>query len=45
MLPLQFDVPSMKDLQSCSVTEKMINDPLAKPIYTFKTEKKKKKEA
>jgi ATP-dependent Clp protease ATP-binding subunit ClpX len=42
MLPLQFDVPSMKDLQSCSVTEKMINDPLAKPIYTFKTEKKKK---
>lgn len=45
MLPIQFDAPSMKDLQSCSVTEKMIDDPQAQPIYTFKTEKKKKKEA
>lgn len=42
MLPLQFDTPSMKDLERCTVVEKMINDPEAKPLYTFSKTKKKK---
>ena len=38
MLPLQFTAPSKPNLQRCTITEAVVNDPTVEPIYTYKTE-------
>lgn len=38
MLPLQYSSPSQKNLQSCTITEAVINDPQNQPIYTYSKE-------
>ena len=38
MLPLQFSCPSQENLEGCTITEAVINDPSNTPIYTFKKE-------
>ena len=40
MLPLQFSCPSMEGLESCTITEDVVNAPLEKqPIFSFTTQK------
>lgn len=38
MLPLQFSCPSQENLESCTITETVVNDPSQQPIFTFKKE-------
>lgn len=45
MLPLQFSCPDKTDIESCTITEAVVNDPTHEPIYTFKKQDKEKKEA
>ncbi len=45
MLPLQYSCPDMEGLQSCTITEAVVNDPSKEPIFTFKKEDEVKKEA
>ena len=39
MLPLQYSCPSRENLQSCTITEAVVNDPTKEPIFTYKTQK------
>lgn len=39
MLPLQYSCPSKENLESCTITESVIEDPSNEPIFTFKQEK------
>jgi len=39
MLPLQYKCPSMENLESCTITEAVVEDPTKEPIFTFKQEK------
>jgi ATP-dependent Clp protease ATP-binding subunit ClpX len=39
MLPLQYACPSMENLESCTITEAMVNDSSKQPILTYKNEK------
>ena len=39
MLPLQYSCPSRKDLESCTITAAVVEDPTKEPIFTFKEEK------
>lgn len=39
MLPLQYTCPSRKDLESCTITAAVVEDPTKEPIFTFKKEK------
>lgn len=36
MLPLQYSCPSQENLETCTITESVIEDPSKEPIYTFK---------
>jgi ATP-dependent Clp protease ATP-binding subunit ClpX len=45
MLPLQYSCPSREDLESVTITEAVVSDPTAEPIYTFKKEQKESAEA
>lgn len=45
MLPLQFSCPDKTDIESCTITKAVVNDPTHEPIYTFKKQDKEKKEA
>ncbi len=44
MLPLQFSCPDKEDVQTCTITEAVVENPETDPIFTFK-KKEKKKEA
>jgi len=39
MLPLQYSCPSQENLESCTVTAAVVEDPTKEPIFTFKNEK------
>lgn len=39
MLPLQYSCPSKENLESCTITESVIEDPSNEPIFTYKQEK------
>jgi ATP-dependent Clp protease ATP-binding subunit ClpX len=39
MLPLQFSCPSKENLESCTITEAVVNDPTTEPIFTYKQTK------
>ena len=39
MTPLQYSCPSMENLESCTITEAVVQDPTKDPIFTFKKEK------
>jgi ATP-dependent Clp protease ATP-binding subunit ClpX len=39
MLPLQYSCPSQKNLESCTITKEVVEDPTKDPIFTFKQEK------
>ncbi|MHC3994838.1 ATP-dependent Clp protease ATP-binding subunit ClpX [Thiomicrolovo sp. ZZH C-3] len=45
MLPLQYSCPSRENLESVTITEAVVADPTAEPIYTFKKEEKESAEA
>ncbi|WP_345984626.1 ATP-dependent Clp protease ATP-binding subunit ClpX [Sulfurimonas sp. HSL-1656] len=45
MLPLQYSCPSREDLESVTITEGVVSDPMTEPIYTFKKEEKESAEA
>jgi len=36
MLPLQFSCPDKGDIQTCTITEAVVDDPNHEPIYTYK---------
>jgi len=36
MLPLQFSCPGQEDIESCTITEAVVNDPSHEPIFTYK---------
>lgn len=38
MLPLQYSCPSRENLESCTITEAVVEDPSTEPIFTYKTE-------
>jgi ATP-dependent Clp protease ATP-binding subunit ClpX len=38
MLPLQFSCPSKENLDTCTITEAVVEDPDKEPIFTFKQE-------
>jgi len=40
MLPLQYSCPSEENLESCTITDTVVNDPTNQPIYTYKKEEK-----
>ena len=40
MLPLQFSCPSEENLESCTITESVVEDHSNKPIYTYKKKEK-----
>ena len=39
MLPLQYSCPSKENLESCTITKAVVQDPTTEPIFTFKQEK------
>ncbi len=39
MLPLQYSCPSKENLESCTITKLVIEDPKNEPIFTYKNEK------
>ncbi len=41
MLPLQYSCPSKENLESCTITEAVVEDPTQEPIYTFKEKEEK----
>jgi len=39
MLPLQYSCPSKENLESCTITAAVVEDPTKEPIFTYKNEK------
>lgn len=39
MLPLQYSCPSKENLESCTITEAVVEDPTKEPIFTYKNAK------
>ncbi|MBU0721643.1 ATP-dependent Clp protease ATP-binding subunit ClpX [bacterium] len=39
MLPLQYTCPSKEDLESCTITKPVVEDPTKEPLFTFKQKK------